>query len=352
MAACTMPYADFRDFLTALRAHGELIDVDRPVALELEVAKAMRKSAAVAGPAIRFNNNGTPFPLVGGVYNSRAKALIALEATEATVFQRVLDGIARRIPPVRIDNAPVHENVLTGAAVDLTKIPIPKYSPDDGGPYITAGIVASRDPETGVPDLGHYRFELIDRTTLSFNALPNHRLGKHIAKARALGHTTYRAAIVIGVDPLLAYACPIQVTDDTDDYAVAGGLRGAPVEITKAKTVDLDVPARAEFVVEFEADLTKQVMEGPLGEFTGFYTPAAPQPIARVTAITHRNGAVFQALLTGIGEGMATAREPHPEAALLTKASFLKRLREQFPTLSRAWPCRPRAASPSASSWR
>jgi len=87
-------------------------------------------------------------------------------------------------------------------------------------------------------------------------------------------------------------------------------------------------------------------------EFTGFFTPAAPQPIARVTAITHRNGAVFQALLTGIGEGMATAREPHPEAALLTKASFLKRLREQFPTLSRAWPCRPRAASPSASSWR
>jgi hypothetical protein len=124
----------------------------------------------------------------------------------------------------------VHENVLTGDAVDLMKIPIPKYSPDDGGPCITAGItagiVASRDPETGVPDIGHYRFEVIDRTTLSFNALPNHRLGKHIAKARALGHTTYRAAIVIGVDPLLAYACPIQVPDDTDDYPVAGGPHG------------------------------------------------------------------------------------------------------------------------------
>ena len=92
-----------------------------------------------------------------------------------------------------MDNAPVHENILTGDAIDLTD-PLPKYSPDDGGPYITAGIVASRDPETGVPDIGHYRFELIDRTTLSFNALPNHRLGKHIAKARALGHTTYRAA--------------------------------------------------------------------------------------------------------------------------------------------------------------
>jgi 4-hydroxy-3-polyprenylbenzoate decarboxylase/2,5-furandicarboxylate decarboxylase 1 len=81
-----------------LRDHGELVDIDRPVKLELEVAKAMRKSASVQGPALLFKQNGTPFPLVGGVYNSRAKAPIALEATEATVFQRVLDGIARRVP--------------------------------------------------------------------------------------------------------------------------------------------------------------------------------------------------------------------------------------------------------------
>ena len=118
---------------------------------------------------------------------------------------------------------------------------------------------------------------------------------------------------MIGVDPLLAYACPIQVPDDTDDYAVAGGLRGAPVEPARARTVDLDVPARAEFVIEFEADFTRQVEEGPLGEFTGFYTPAAPQPIAWVTAITHRNGAVFP----GAADRRAADREPHPEAALL-----------------------------------
>jgi 2,5-furandicarboxylate decarboxylase 1 len=146
-----MPFQDFREFLSALRAAGELLDVDRPVALELEVAKAMRKSAAIAGPAIRFNNNGTQFPLVGGVYNSRAKALIALEATEATVFQRVLDGLARRIPPVRIENAPVHENVLTGDAVDLTKIPIPKYSPDDGGPYIPPASSPAATPRPAYP---------------------------------------------------------------------------------------------------------------------------------------------------------------------------------------------------------
>ncbi len=225
----------------------------------------------------------------------------------------------------------MHENVITGDAIDLTKIPIPKYSPDDGGPYITAGIVVSRDPETGVPDIGHYRFEIIDKQTLSFNALPNHRLGKHIAKARAMGHTTYRAAIVIGVDPLLAYACPIQVPDDTDDFEVAGGLRGAPVELARAKTVDLDVPARAEFVIEFEADLTKEVMEGPLGEFTGYYTPAAPQPVARVTAITHRE----RRRLPGAADRRAADREPHPEAAPLRGELPQARCAEQFPTLEK-----------------
>jgi UbiD family decarboxylase len=325
-----MPYADFREFLDALRVHGQLVDIDRPVAMELEVARALRKSAAVAGPALCFKQNSTPFPLVGGVYNSRAKALIALEASEQTVFERILSGLGRRIPPVLVDKAAVQENVVTGEAIDLARLPIPKYGPDDGGPYITSGIVVSKDPETGVPDMGHYRFEVIDKTTLSFNALPNHRFGKHIAKARALGHANYRAAIAIGVDPVLAYACPIQVPDGTNDFEVAGGLRGAPVELVKARTVPVEVPARAEFVIEFEVDLGRQVMEGPLGEFTGFLTPAAPQPPARVTAITHRDDALFQPLMTGV-----PPTENHILKQLPYEASFLNKMREQFPTIGK-----------------
>ncbi|MFI5017960.1 MAG: UbiD family decarboxylase domain-containing protein, partial [Dongiales bacterium] len=166
-----MPFQDFRDFLEALRKRGELIDIDRPVAPHLEVAKALRQSAAIGGPACLFRNNGTRFPLVAGVYNSRAKALIALEATEETVFERILTGLAKRIAPVMVKDAPVHENVITGDAIDLSALPVPKYSPDDGGPYITAGIVVSQDPTTGIPDIGHYRFEIIDKQTMSFNPL-------------------------------------------------------------------------------------------------------------------------------------------------------------------------------------
>jgi UbiD family decarboxylase len=325
-----MPFQDFREFLDALRKHGELLDIDRPVALELEVAKALRKSASVGGPACVFKNNGTRFPLVAGVYNTRAKALIALEATEETVVERILAGLSKRLPPVVVKDAPVHENVIAGEAIDLGALPVPKYSPDDGGPYITPGIVVSKDPETGIPDIGHYRFEIIDKQTMSFNALPNHRFGKHIARARQMGRTTYQAAIVIGVDPLLAYTAPIQVPDGTNDFEVAGGLRGTPIELVRCKTIDLDVPAHAEFVIEFEADFTKEVMEGPLGEYTGYYSPASSQPIARVKAITHRNGAYFQGLLTG-----APPTENHILKQLPFEASFLAMMRQQFPTIER-----------------
>src|SRR2546430_12546696 len=132
-----IPFQDFREFLDVPRQRGELLDVNRPVALEFEVAKAMRKSAAISGPAIVFNNNGTRFPLVGGVYNSHAKALIALESTEDSVVERILTGLSKRIAPVMVDNAPVHENIVTGDGTDLSALPVPKYSPEDGGPYIT-----------------------------------------------------------------------------------------------------------------------------------------------------------------------------------------------------------------------
>ena len=221
-----MPFQDFRDFLDALREAGELLEVARHVNPELEVARAMRKSASVSGPAIVFKNNGTAFPLVGGVYNTRAKSLIALQTTEKDVFDRVLHGMSSRIPPVAVTDAPVHENVLTGDAIDTSKLPVAKYSPDDGGRYITAGIVVSKDPETGIPRIGHYRFEVVDKQTMTFLALPHHRFGRNLANCR-LGHTTFPAALLIGVDPVIAYTCPMQVPDGTNDFEVVGGMRGA-----------------------------------------------------------------------------------------------------------------------------
>lgn len=325
-----MPFDDFRSFLTALRDQGQLIEVARPVALELEVAKAMRKSAATGGPAIVFNNNGTKFPLVGGIYNSRAKALLAYGCTEENAFGDIVNRLKTRIPPVYVDDGPVHENVILGDDIDLSILPVPRYSPEDGGPYITPGIVVSHDPETGVPDIGHYRCEIIDSKTMTLMAIPNHRFAKNQAKALAMGHKTFRAALVIGVDPMIAYTGPIQVPEDTNDWEVVGGMRGAAVELVKCRTNDVSVPAHAEVVIEFEVDFTETVTEGPLGEYTGYYTPASPKPVVRPTAITHRNDAYFQALLTG-----RPTTENHILKQLSFEASFFDMMRQQFPTIEK-----------------
>jgi len=325
-----LPYRDFREFLDTLRRHGELIDVNRPIDLVYDVAKALKQSNACNGPAFVFNQNGTEYPLVAGVYSTRSKALLAFEATEDTIFEKVLSGLDYPIAPKHISGeALCHEVVLTGDALDITRFPIPTYSPKDGGPFITPGIVVSKDPESGVPDIGHYRFQVLGADRLGFFAQRFHRFGKNIAKAERLG-ITLQGALLIGVDPVLAYACQVQCSDSTNDWEVAGGLRGAPVELVHCKTVDIEVPAHAEVVVEFEVDLARTALEGPLGEYTGYYPPASVKPTARITAITHRQKPYFQGLLTGM-----PVTENHILKQIPFEASFWRALKLQFPTVEK-----------------
>ena len=218
--------------------------------------------------------------------------------------------------------------VITGDDIDIRRFPIPTYSPKDGGPYITPGIVVSKDPETGVPDIGHYRFLILGKDTFSFSAQPFHRFGKNLAKCQKLGIMP-KAALVIGVDPILAYTCQVQVPDDTNDWDVAGGLRGAPVELARCKTCDLEVPATAEVVIEFEVDLNNTVMEGPLGEYTGYYTPAVAEAGRRASPRSPTaSKPIFQGLLTG-----KPVTENHILKQIPFEASFLRTLKRQFPTI-------------------
>ena len=322
-----MAYGDFRAFLDVLRREGELVDIDARIGMD-DVGKALKHAYARGGKGVVFTNNGTQHPLVCGVYSNRRKALLAFEATEETIFEKVLYGLDNRIAPVTYKGSPpCQEVVLTGDRIDITGFPIPKYSPGDGGPYITPGIVVSRDPETGVPDIGHYRFLILGKDRFSFSAQPFHRFGKNLAKYKALGKTP-TAALVIGCDPILAYTCQVQVSDTTNDWEIAGGWRGAPVELARCVTNDMEVPATAEVVIEFEVDMAELVMEGPLGEYTGYYTPASPKPVGRITAITHRRKPYFQGLLTG-----KPVTENHILKQIPFEASVFKALKAQFPTI-------------------
>lgn len=324
-----MPYQDFRAFLTALKNAGELVDIARPVSPKYDIAKALAKASSVQGPALMFAQTGTDFPLVAGVYGTRKRALIAFEATERTIHDKVLKGINEQVGPIDFKGAaPCQEVVLTGDAIDVTRLPVPIYSPKDGGPYITAGIVVSENPETGVPDIGNYRFQVHGPKELGVFSAPNHRFGKNMAHAIAMGKELH-GAVAIGVDPLTMFSCQVQSSDATNDWFVAGGLRGAPVELVKAVSNDMKVPAWAEIVIEFTVDTKAQKMEGPLGEYTGYYTPASMKPVARITAITHRKGAIFQGLLTG-----KPITENHVLKQIPFETSILRQLQAQFPTIS------------------
>ena len=323
-----MAFDDFRSFVDCLRAAGEVVEINRPIALD-DVGKVMKRAQAQSGPSVIFNDNGTDFPLICGVYGDRRKALIAFEASSSELFQKVLHGLDNPIPPRVMDGRPPCQDiVLQGADIDLGALPVPQYSPVDGGAYITPGIVVSKDPETDIPDIGHYRFLILSKNTFSFSAQPFHRFGKNLAKYKKLGQKA-RAALVIGVDPILAYTCQVQVSDTTNDWHVAGGLRGAPVELARCVTSDLHVPATSEFVIEFEVDMEDLVMEGPLGEYTGYYTPPSPKPVATVLAITHRKSPMFQGLLTG-----KPITESHLLKQIPFEASLFRTLKAQYPTIT------------------
>mgnify|MGYP001807746285 FL=1 len=324
-----MPYQDLRAFLTALKNAGELVDIARPVSPKYDIAKALAKASAMQGPALMFTQTGTDFPLVAGVYGNRRLALLAFEATEQTIHEKVLKGINDPIGPVDFKGPPpCQEVVLTGDAIDVTKLPVPIYSPKDGGPYITAGIVVSENPETGIADIGNYRFQIHGPKEMGVFSASNHRFGKNMAHAIAMGKELH-GAVVIGVDPLTMYSCQVQSSDSTDDWFVAGGLRGAPVELATTVSNGLKVPARAEIVIEFTVDTKAEKMEGPLGEYTGYYTPPSMKPVARITAITHRKGAIFQGLLTG-----KPITENHVLKQIPFETSILRQFQAQFPTIS------------------
>jgi 4-hydroxy-3-polyprenylbenzoate decarboxylase/2,5-furandicarboxylate decarboxylase 1 len=325
-----MPFQDLRQFLDVLRSKRELAEVNGAVHLS-DIGKALKQTYHNQGPALIFTNNGTEFPLVAGLYSTRSKAMIAFEATEQTIVEKLQKGLENPIPPrIYAGSPPCQEHILTGDKADITRFPVPIYSPRDGGPYITPGIVVSKDPETGIPDIGHYRFMINSKNLLSFDAQPFHRFGKNLSKYQRLGLKP-TAALVIGVDPVIAYTCQFQVPDSVNDWEVAGGLRGAPVELTKCKTIDIEVPATAEVVIEFEVDFDHVLPEGPLGEYTGYYdAPGKTAPTARITTITHRDKPYFQGLLTG-----KPITENHILKQIPFEASFFHTLKRQFPTVER-----------------
>ncbi|MBI4492105.1 MAG: UbiD family decarboxylase [Chloroflexi bacterium] len=322
-----MSFKDLRQFLDYLAERGELVTIDEPVDPRYEVAAYIRKSSDLGGPTLLFKNvRGFDMPVVGGVFCSPKKALLALETTDhREAVARFAAGLHEPIEPRRVASGPCKEIKLVGDEVDLTRLPICTYGEQDGGAYITVGVGISKDPETGVPNAGMYRMHYYDRQHTGLRISPYADLHVMLARAEAQGRPLEHA-VALGVDPLVQLASQAHVPYGTNEVAIAGGLRGEPVEVVACETVDLEVPATAEIVLEGRLLPGERRWEGPFGEFTGYVSPATNSPIFECTAITMRQGAIFQAGLTG-----APVTENHVLKFLPLEANLLAALRETYP---------------------
>jgi len=324
-----------------------------PVSAELEITEIADRLVKSGGPALLFERVvGKDFPVGIGLFGTRERTAFALGVEDLDELARKVErllalspgkgglsalmGLLPKLPllrgffPRRVRRAPVQEVVLKGEAVDLTRLPVLKCWPLDGGPFLTLPLVITKDPETGELNLGMYRMQVLDRRSTAMH-WQLHKVGRrHLEKARKLGKKL-PVAVALGGDPVLTYAAtaPLPPLPGVSEFHLAGFLRGAPIALARGVTVDLPVPAEAEIVLEGYIDPEEPLVEeGPFGDHTGFYTPVDLYPRFHVTAITHRRGAIYPATIVGV---------PPMEDAYLIEASerlFLPALRLVLPEVA------------------
>jgi UbiD family decarboxylase len=237
---------------------------------------------------------GFDMPLVLGVLGgSRAIYCLALECELKDLHKKWGDAERHPIAPVRVAKGPVQEKVFRGSDVNLLKLPIPTWTVgQDPAPYVTSGYVITNDPDTGIRNVGVYRIQLkgANKLGLFINYLQGGR--EHVEKNIKRGRPT-PVAIVIGAEPVIGLVSVTRLPQDLDEFAVAGALRGAPVELVRCVTSDLEAPAAAEIVIEgmIAAELEE---EGPFGEYTGYMGPKSMSYKVDIQCVTHREKPIFQ----------------------------------------------------------
>ena len=299
-----MPYNDLREFLEELKARNDLMVIDRKVSTKHEIAAFSRKSSDLGGPALLFTNvEGYDMPVLASLYGSRERVQLALDLghdTQSTIKEYVAHE-NKFIEPEMVEDkdVPVHEVVITGDDIDLNKLPILTNFAKDLGPYITAGVQIAKDPVTGKRNSSMHRMLLLDKNHMTCFAPKGRNLGTIIERNEDNGNGT-EIATVIGGDPVIAIASQCRPALGTDEMGMAGGLRGEAVKMVKCKTIDVEVPATAEIVIEGCTIPGIREDDGPFGEYPGTYSEIRKAPVVEITAITMRHDAIFQNALTGM----------------------------------------------------
>jgi len=323
---------DYREWLNLLEANGELHRIRAEVDWNEEIGAITRMVMSARGPALLFENiKGYKHTLCRkiltaglGNYN-RIALLLGLEkgTPPKEIVEAYREGLRKRIPPKEVTTGPVKKNIIKGNDIDLFQIPVPKWHNWDGGRYInTFQATITRDPETGLQNVGIYRGMLTSKNKIStLLALAQH-WGQHFIKHRDIG-TEMPVAFVYGAEPLVEFLAlsPIQHYGYSE-LDVVGGIKGEPIEVIKCETSDIRVPANAEIIIEgtISSDPSTYEIEGPFAEHTGYYGGgASPKPVVNVKCVTYRDDPIFRGSMEGNRPGWPTENS-FPECIAMSAA--------------------------------
>ena len=323
-----MPLDNLREFLDAIEKRDTLVRIDRAVSVDkeiTEIADRCMKSPG-GGPALLFAKptlpGGAPsrYPVAVNLFGSERRMALALGVAglddiaariSELVALKVPEGLLGKLamlprlaevakfPPKTVGRPACQDTVVKDADVDLTQLPAPICWPEDGGPYVTLGGVITRDPVSGVRNVGMYRVQVLGRNTLAMH-WQRHKVGAAHWRTMAERGETMPVAIALGGDPASIYAASAPLPPTIDEFLFAGFLRGEAVRLSKAVMSDLEVPAEADVVIEGHIDPRDElVLEGPFGDHTGFYSLADYYPKVHVTAVTFRDKPVWPHTIVG-----------------------------------------------------
>ncbi len=296
-------YHDLRSYLAYLESQGQVVHVTEPVSTKFDVARWERQHDGKR--TVFFDTvEGFAMPIVANIFNRRENVahILGVEPTVA-LTERLIAAARSPIPTRLVADGPVKEVMITGNDVDLvSQLPNPWHFEKDAGHYISSGVIVAKDPQTGKRNLSFARMLVHDRSTLHVMINFYRHLFELYLRAERLGRPL-EVAIVLGPDPAtwLEGGMPARLVPlEVDELEVAGALRGEPLEVVKCATVDLEVPASAEIVIEGEMPPGLRAPEGPYADYSLVYdTPPRQNPVIRVKAITRRAKPIYLDVLPG-----------------------------------------------------
>ncbi|KXG77870.1 menaquinone biosynthesis decarboxylase [Thermotalea metallivorans] len=340
-----MAYKDLQDFVKRLEEKNLLKRIKVEVDSNLEITEIVDRVSKAWGPALLFEKvKGSPYPVLINAFGTYERMNMALEVEDINdiadeivnlmdmsnyvTLMRKLKSVPKlarlaKVFPKKVTKAPCQEVI---EEPDLSKLPVLKCWPKDGGRFITLPLVITKDPETGMQNMGMYRLQVFDKRTTGMH-WHLHKDGRHIYEKYKKMGGRMPVAVALGCDPATIYAATAPLPKEIDEMIFAGFLRKAPLEIVKCITHDVYVPAHAEFVLEGYVDVDELRMEGPFGDHTGYYSLSDLYPVFHLTKITRRKEPIYPATVVG---------KPPMEDCYLGKATeriFLPLVRIQCPEI-------------------